>query len=175
MHRRCETDGDDRHQQIKIERGELAAERARAELDAYKAAHDGLTPFEVARRSHDSQAMPDDRMEPGIEPTLSEQPAAGPTRGRLRRQRRLDAIAQTARAVTVMSAAMGSITGARQMTMTAISHIQGPAVRPLVTHAHVLRLSLGRAATGAASPGGCRAVGFRPCYKTSIDDANRIG
>ena len=70
MHRRCETDGDDRHQQIKIERGELAAERARAELDAYKAAHDGLTPFEVARRSHDSQAMPDDRMEPGIEPTL---------------------------------------------------------------------------------------------------------
>ena len=61
---------DDRHQQIKIERGELAAERARAELDAYKAAHDGLTPFEVARRSHDSQAMPDDRMEPGIEPTL---------------------------------------------------------------------------------------------------------
>lgn len=41
-----------------------------AELDAYKAAHDGLTPFEVARRSHDSQAMPDDRMEPGIEPTL---------------------------------------------------------------------------------------------------------
>ena len=30
MHRRCETDGDDRHQQIKIERGELAAERARA-------------------------------------------------------------------------------------------------------------------------------------------------
>jgi hypothetical protein len=24
----------------------------------------------VARRSHDSQAMPDDRMEPGIEPTL---------------------------------------------------------------------------------------------------------
>ena len=67
---RCETDGDDRHQQIKIERGELAAERARAELDAYKAAHDGLTPFEVARRSHDSQAMPDDRMEPGIEPTL---------------------------------------------------------------------------------------------------------
>ena len=64
MHRRCETDGDDRHQQIKIERGELAAERARAELDAYKAAHDGLTPFEVARRSHDSQAMPDDRMEP---------------------------------------------------------------------------------------------------------------
>lgn len=49
---------------------ELAAERARAELDAYKAAHDGLTPFEVARRSHDSQAMPDDRMEPGIEPTL---------------------------------------------------------------------------------------------------------
>ncbi|MBS6400252.1 MAG: hypothetical protein KH748_09985 [Firmicutes bacterium] len=34
----------------------------------------------------------------------------------------------------------------------------------------------GRAATGAAaSPGGCRAVGFRPCYKTSIDDANRIG
>ena len=70
MHRRCETDGDDRHQQIKIERGELAAERARAELDAYKAAHDGLTPFEVVRRSHDSQAMPDDRMEPGIEPTL---------------------------------------------------------------------------------------------------------
>ena len=60
----------DGHQQIKIERGELAAERARAELDAYKAAHDGLTPFEVARRSHDSQAMPDDRMEPGIEPTL---------------------------------------------------------------------------------------------------------
>ena len=49
---------------------ELAAERARAELDAYKAAHDGLPPFEVARRSHDSQAMPDDRMEPGIEPTL---------------------------------------------------------------------------------------------------------
>lgn len=41
-----------------------------SELDAYKAAHDGLTPFEVARRSHDSQAMPDDRMEPGIEPTL---------------------------------------------------------------------------------------------------------
>ena len=35
MHRRCETDGDDRHQQIKIERGELAAERARAELDAF--------------------------------------------------------------------------------------------------------------------------------------------
>ena len=35
-----------------------------------RAAHDGLTPFEVARRSHDSQAMPDDRMEPGIEPTL---------------------------------------------------------------------------------------------------------
>ena len=55
---------------IKIERGELAAERTRTELDAYKAAHDGLTPFEVARRSHDSQAMPDDRMEPGIEPTL---------------------------------------------------------------------------------------------------------
>ena len=27
----------------------------------------------------------------------------------------------------------------------------------------------GRAATGAAaSPGGCRAVGFRPCYKTSM-------
>ena len=74
-----------------------------------------------------------------------------------------------------MSAAMGSITGARQMTMTAISHIQG---RPcgLVTHAHVLRLSFGPRRTGAAaSPGGCRAVGFRPCYKTSIDDANRIG
>ena len=124
MHRRCETDGDDRHQQIKIERGELAAERA----------------------------------------------------GRLRRQRRLDAIAQTARAVTVMSAAMGSITGARQMTMTAISHIQGRPCGPLLPMRMCCAFRSGRAATGAAaSPGGCRAVGFRPCYKTSIDDANRIG
>ena len=95
---------------------------------------------------------------------------------RLRRQRRLDAIAQTARAVTVMSAAMGSITGARQMTMTAISHIQGRPCGPLLPMRMCCAFRSGRAATGAAaSPGGCRAVGFRPCYKTSIDDANRIG
>ena len=85
-------------------------------------------------------------------------------------------IAQTARAVTVMSAAMGSITGARQMTMTAISHIQGRPCGPLLPMRMCCAFRSGRAATGAAaSPGGCRAVGFRPCYKTSIDDANRIG
>ena len=58
----------------------------------------------------------------------------------------------------MMSAAMGSITGARQMTMTAISHIQG---RPcgLVTHAHVLRLSfrprrIWRGSVARRMPGG---------------------
>ena len=78
--------------------------------------------------------------------------------------------------VKVMSAAMGSITGARQMTMTAISHIQGRPCGPLLPMRMCCAFRSGRAATGAAaSPGGCRAVGFRPCYKTSIDDANRIG
>lgn len=77
---------------------------------------------------------------------------------------------------SVKSAAMGSITGARQMTMTAISHIQGRPCGRLLPMRMCCAFRSGRAATGAAaSPGGCRAVGFRPCYKTSIDDANRIG
>lgn len=51
-----------------------------------------------------------------------------------------------------------------------------PAAGPLLPMRMCCAFRSGRAATGAAaSPGGCRAVGFCPCYKTSIDDANRIG
>ena len=60
------------------------------------------------------------------------------------------------------------VKGARQMTMTAISHIQGRPCGPLLPMRMCCAFRSGRAATGAAaSPGGCRAVGFRPCYKTS--------
>ena len=56
------------------------------------------------------------------------------------------------------------------------SHIQGRPCGPLLPMRMCCAFRSGRAATGAAaSPGGCRAVGFCPCYKTSIDDANRIG
>lgn len=60
------------------------------------------------------------------------------------------------------------------MTMTAISHIRA-AVRPLVTHALSAPFVGPRRDWRGSVARRMPAVGFRPCYKTSIDDANRIG